>query len=191
MLNRTANLLVLALVFAATSAAAQPVTQTQFPGTAHIGPATRNVVLRFSCALDRGKINSLATAMDVPDTPTIKNVFNFEVFDGPAGQSAKAHMVATADAATSAMDFGYTGAFAINGAPLSTFTFDIAMTPSEKVNLQRLQSVVEVLGRGQSHLSITIANPRRGGPAIEVGADLNDAQATQLRTALAPCRAPR
>jgi len=162
---RTATAAILALTFAACAAAAQPVKAVQFQGIGHIGPATRSILVWFSCAMYRGKIGSLAIGVDVPDTPKLKGVFNFDVLEGPAAASGKVHLVATSGASTTLMDFGSTGSFGTNGAPDTTFTFSAAMVPSARVNLQHLQAVVETLGSGPARLSVTIANPRRG-PAI-------------------------
>jgi hypothetical protein len=186
---RSAIASILALTLASSAAAAHQVKAVQSQGTAHIGPTTRSILFWFSCATDRGKINNLATGIDVPDTPKLKGVFNFDALEGPVAHSAKVHLVATSGASTTSMDFGSTGSFGTNGAPDTTFTFSAAMVPSERVNLQRLQAVVATLGGGPAHLSVTIANPRRG-PAIEVSADLSETQAAQLRNAMAPCRAP-
>jgi acetylornithine deacetylase/succinyl-diaminopimelate desuccinylase-like protein len=173
--------------------AARPVTTAGFKGTAHVGAATRDIVVRFSCAMVGSKINNLAIALDVPAAESLKPTFNFDAFEGPTGIGGKHRLVATAGATDTQMDFAGTGSYGNNGAPATTFTFNAAMTPDARLsaNLEKLQAVVRTLASGASHLVYTVANPLRGGPALEATVDLSDADAGLLRSAMSKCRGTR
>jgi hypothetical protein len=178
-----------ALALAASPAAAQPVTNSQFQGTAHIGSAARNVVIRFSCAVVHSKMASLAVELDVPEAKSLIPVFNFDAFEGPTGIGGHHRLVATAGAARTQMDFTSTGVYGANGAADNTFTFSAAMMPDVKggASLMKLRAIVGTLASGPSHLSYSVENPARGRPPIEASVDIAGADLTGLTTAMAPC----
>jgi hypothetical protein len=167
-------------------AVAQPVTRAQFNGIAHIGSVIRNVVIRFSCAMDRKKINNLAVELDVPEAEGFKRVFDVNPFEGPSGIGGKHHLIATRTGSAQ-LDFASSGSFGNNGSPGTTFTFSAAMVPSSKAALTKLQAVAGVLSGGPSHVSWTIENPAHGDAAIEVSADVAEGEAGLLKAAVGPC----
>jgi hypothetical protein len=178
---------------AALPVAAQPVTDAEFKGTAHIGSATRDVAARFSCAMERGKINNLAIEIDIPATESLTSTFDFNAFEGPTGIGGQHHVAATAGKTQARIDFASTGSYGNNGAPASTFTFSAAMTPDSRssANLHRLQAVVATLASGASQLNYSVANPRPGGPPIEATIDLTDADAARMKSAVSRCLTTR
>ena len=191
------GLLIPALALAATQAFAQPVTGARFAGTAHVGTAhvgtaMRAVTFRLSCALDRTGINNIAIELDVPDAEQLQPGFDTDRFEGPDGQAAKIRVVAAVAAARAQIEFGSTGSYGNNGAPATTFTFSAAFTPGPgaraQTDMQRLQAVAELLGRGPGHLDWRIDNPAKGMP-LEASADLSAADAGKIRAAMTGCRA--
>ncbi len=147
---------------------AQPVTTVEFKAIAHIGSATRDVIIRFSCAMDGAKINNLAVELEVPDAESLKPTFDFDAFEGPSGIGGKHHLAA----AHAQMDFAATGSYGNNGAPDSTFTFSAGMTPGQ-ATLRKLQAVVGALSAGGRHLTYQVANPAFSGGyrmSIPIGA---------------------
>ena len=167
------------------AAAAQPVTTTQITGSANIGAVTRQVTMRFTCAVERGKINNLAAGIDIPDAEKFKSVFDVELFEGPGALSGKMHLTASAGSAQA--DLGSTGSFGNNGAPGASFTFQSAATPRERAEHQKLQALASALSKGTGKLTWRIENPAKGKPAIDAVADLTDQDAVRLKAAVGPC----
>ncbi len=166
------------------TAAGQPVRIARFTGSAKIGAATRQVAIRFACALDRSRINNLAVGVEIPDAERFKSAFDVDPFEGPGALSAKMRL--TAADGTQA-DLGSTGSFGGDGAPGTSFTFDSAATPREKLELQKLQALASALSRGAGKLMWRIENPAKSKPPIEAVADLTDLDAAHLKAAVGPC----
>jgi hypothetical protein len=171
------------------AAIAQPLTTAEFTGSAKIGPATRQVAMRFNCALDRGKVNNLAVEMDIPDAEKFKSFFDVIPFEGPGALSGKMHLTAAAASGSAQVDLGSTGSFGTNGAPGTTFTFEASVTPSSKSQLQELRALAATLWQSTSKWSWRIENPIKGRPPIEAIADLTGGDASRLQAAVAGCRA--
>ena len=170
-------------------AVAQPVRTAEFTGSAKIGPVTRQVAMRFNCALDRGKINNLAVEMDIPDAEKFKSFFDVTPFEGPGALNAKMHLTVAAASSGAQVDLGSTGSFGNNGAPGTTFTFEAAVTPSSRSQLQKLQALAAALSQDKNKWLWRIENPAKGRPPIEAVADLTEGDASRLQAAVAGCRA--
>jgi len=166
---------------------AQSVKTAQFSGSANIGTVTRQVIMRFTCALDRGKINNLAVEMDIPDAERFKNVFDVLPFEGPGAKSGKMHLVAAAASGDAQADLGSTGFFGNNGAPGTSFTFEAALMPGSKSGFQKLQALAANLSEGPGRLSWRIENPVKSQPPIDAAAVLTDQDAARVSAAVAPC----
>lgn len=174
------------------SAVAQTVTTAQFKGIAHVGGATRDISIRFSCAMDGAKINNLAIQLELPEVTNIMPTFDFDAFEGPTGMGGRHRLVASAGTAHAQMDFAATGSYGNDRSPVTTFTFSAAMTPDArtKANLQKLRAIVGTLSGGAGHLAYTISNPSYGGPSLEATVDLSDGGAAKLKSAMSDCIRP-
>jgi hypothetical protein len=181
-----ANVFAFALLFPF-AAIAQPARTAAFTGPAKIGAVTRQVAMRFSCALDSGKINNLGVEMDIPDAEKFKSFFDVIPFEGPGASSAKMRLTATAASGNAQVDLGSSGSFGSNGAPGTTFTFGSYVTPASKSQLQKLLALAAILSHGTGKWLWRIENPAKGRPPIEAVADLTGGDAARLQAALAGC----
>jgi hypothetical protein len=163
--------------------AAQLIPDARFPAIAQIGSALSRAVVHFSCIADRGRIDHIAMALDIPEAEQFKRVFDVNPFDGPTGIGAKSHLVV----ASARIDFPTGGAFGANGAPATAFTFFGAFTPGsssgDKVEFRKFQR----LASRPDRLTWLVDNASRGGPPIEASIEMNQADSARFKSAIAPC----
>ncbi|MBV8912386.1 MAG: hypothetical protein JOZ05_05000 [Acetobacteraceae bacterium] len=144
-------------------------------------------MLRFGCAVQRGRINNLSVEFDLPDAMALGPVFDVLPFEGPDGAGAASLLEAVVGDAKQEVRFFASGWFGGNGGPANSFTFGRAFTAEDRGALPRLQAVAELLTHGAGRLSWTVQNgARREAPLLAVF-ELNEADAASLRAAVAPC----
>lgn len=171
-------------------AAAQPVTQVQFAGSAKIGTLLRPVTMRFACAMSQGRFNNFAVELDIPDALRLQPVFDVSPFEGPSSVGGQMHLAAVEANRSAQVDLYSMGVFGSNYLPDTTFTFMDSTTSDPKVrdSLRKLRAVADVLSHGPAKLTWRIENSQKAGQPVEAMAEISSAEAARAWVALAPCR---
>lgn len=182
-------LLLLLALMAPASVAARPGETLTLTGEARTGQDIRPARFTFLCSANDGPQVTGVLGLDlaVPRHDSLRQVFDFDAFEGPdARPGRRTRLESRAEGGSAQMETMVSGSIGVGDDEPFVFGLSAARR-RDAARLGEVSRLMAPLTQGAAQLSWSQGQPRPGGVSIIARLEISAADAARLQSLVAPC----